>query len=358
MNNRKALIILLSQFFWYTSLSAQVSTPKYSNEFLAIGVGARSFGMSQAVTACTDDVTSTYWNPAALLNIKEKYAGTLMHASWFGGIANYDYAGFATPIDSMSHIGFSVIRLGVDDIPDTRYLYDANGAINYDNIQFFSASDYAFYVSYARKIPKYPKLRVGGNIKIIYRNVGQFANAWGFGLDISALYQSDTWQLGFIVRDITTTFNVWSHNSELLADIYSQTDNIIPETSIELTLPKAILGMAKSWNIADKYGVLAAMDLTFTFDGERNTLIHSSFASIAPSMGLEFDYQKKAFLRCGVGEFQKVKELGGGESMTMQPNFGLGVAIKQVRIDYALTNVGEVSEALYSHIFSINVGLN
>jgi hypothetical protein len=56
------------------------------------------------------------------------------------------FVGFAMPIDShQSHLGFSAIRFGVDDIPDTRFLYDANGAINYDNIRFFSAADYAFH---------------------------------------------------------------------------------------------------------------------------------------------------------------------------------------------------------------------
>ena len=41
--------------------------PKYSNEFLAIGVGARALGMGSAYTAVVNDVTSGYWNPAGLL---------------------------------------------------------------------------------------------------------------------------------------------------------------------------------------------------------------------------------------------------------------------------------------------------
>ncbi len=42
--------------------------PKYSNEFLAVGVGARSLGMANAQTGITNDVTSAYWNPAGLVN--------------------------------------------------------------------------------------------------------------------------------------------------------------------------------------------------------------------------------------------------------------------------------------------------
>ena len=161
----------------------QVSTPKYSNEFLSIGVGARALGMSNSVVSNVSDGTSAYWNPAGLLGIKDKYEVSLMHSEYFAGIANYDYLGFAMPIDTLSHLSFSLIRFGIDDIPDTRFLYDANGAINYDNIRFFSAADYAFVFSYARKVPILGGIRVGANFKVVHRNVGDFANAWGFGLD-------------------------------------------------------------------------------------------------------------------------------------------------------------------------------
>ncbi|MEM9982244.1 MAG: hypothetical protein AAF734_07095, partial [Bacteroidota bacterium] len=173
-------ISLLSQ-----SLLAQ-NTPKYSNEFLNIGVGARALGMASAQTAVANDVTAGYWNPAGLLNIEDKYQGTLMHAEYFAGIAQYDYLAFATPVDSNSHIGVSIIRFGVDDIPDTRFLYDINGAINYNNITFFSSADYAFLLSYARRSNLIKGLQLGANFKIVHRQAGDFATAWGFGLDAGA----------------------------------------------------------------------------------------------------------------------------------------------------------------------------
>ena len=122
------LVTVLSQ------VSAQVTAPKYSNEFLSIGVGARAFGMSNAQVGVTNDVTAAYWNPAGLVEIENKYEVGLMHAEYFAGIAKYDYIGFATPIDSVSHLGITAIRFGIDDIPDTRNLFDDDGNINYDNV--------------------------------------------------------------------------------------------------------------------------------------------------------------------------------------------------------------------------------
>ena len=70
------------------------STPKYSNEFLSIGVGARAFGMSNSVIASTDDVTAGYWNPSGLVKQEDKLQLAFMHSAYLGGISNYDYLGF------------------------------------------------------------------------------------------------------------------------------------------------------------------------------------------------------------------------------------------------------------------------
>ena len=55
---------------WYTLLflavlSVQVSAqaPKYSNEFLSIGVGARALAMSNTQVSFVNDGTAGYWNP-------------------------------------------------------------------------------------------------------------------------------------------------------------------------------------------------------------------------------------------------------------------------------------------------------
>src|SRR5690554_3125118 len=69
--------------------------PKYSNEFLQIGVGARSLGMGNAMVAGVNDVTSVYWNPAGLTGVENKLDVSLMHSEYFAGIAKYDYIGLA-----------------------------------------------------------------------------------------------------------------------------------------------------------------------------------------------------------------------------------------------------------------------
>lgn len=327
--------------------------PKYSNEFLNIGVGAKALAMAGTNTSLVDDVTAGYWNPAGLLNVKPKYQVSLMHAEYFAGIAQYDYVGFATPVDSTSHIGFSVIRFGVDDIPDTRFLYDANGALNYNNIQFFSAADYAFLVSYAKKVPKAKNLFLGGNFKIIYRQAGDFATAWGFGLDAAAMLKLGKWQIGVMARDITGTFTAWSHNLALIYTIYAQTNNPIPQNSVEITVPKLNIGFSHHFLIKEKFGLTPAFEVQATFDGRRNTLLASNFFSISPAVGIEADYKKTVFLRTGINNFQKIKNFDSSTYNSVQTNLGIGFCIKRFTIDYALTDIVSSDAGLYSHVFSI-----
>jgi hypothetical protein len=356
---KKTALLILVYLYQYFSVFSQTA-PKYSNEFLNIGVGARALGMANAQVSLVNDATSGYWNPAGLLHSKKRYEVALMHSEHFGGIAKYDFAAFTTPIDSMSHLGISVIRFAIDDIPDTRFLYDANGNINYDNIRFFNSADYAFLLSYARKMSFLPGLKVGANLKIIYRNAGNFANAFGFGLDAGAQWSKNQWHLGLMARDITSTFNAWTHNSSLIYDIYTQTGNVIPKNTIELTLPRVVLGVGREFNFSEKIGLLAALDWNFTFDGARNVLVKSSTVSIDPSLGLEFNYLKLIYLRTGFNNYQQIKNFDGSTFGRMQANFGLGLKLRNLSIDYALSrnNTDVQAGVFYSNIFSVLINFD
>ncbi|MCB0495973.1 MAG: hypothetical protein KDC79_07540 [Cyclobacteriaceae bacterium] len=336
---------------------AQVNTPKYANEFLAIGVGARAAALGNAHVAIANDVTAGYWNPAGLLRQTTDYSGILQHAEYFSGIAKYDYAAFNMPLDTLSALGFSLIRFGIDDIPDTRFLYDASGAINYDNVRFFSAADYAFFTSYARKIPLLGGLQLGGSFKIIHRKAGQFASAWGFGLDVGAQYKLKEWQFGAMFRDVTGTFTAWTHNSDSLIAVYSQTGNTIPSSTLEVALPRLVLGAGRYFTYK-KFGFLPTLDFTITFDGKRNTLLKSSLISAEPTAGLEVSYASIAYLRVGIKNFQELKNFDSSTYLVAEPTFGLGFSYHGVALDYALNSVGVQTKDVYTHVFSLMVSLD
>ena len=153
-----------------TPILSNAQLRKYSNEFLNIGAGARGLAMGGAQVASAKDATAGYWNPAGLTGIKEYPNVGLMHAEYFGGIAKYDYLSGAMPIQNNKRaLGFSILRFAVDDIPNTLYLVEPDGRVNYENIQSFSTADYALLLSFAQKLKETEKrqLSFGINAKVI-----------------------------------------------------------------------------------------------------------------------------------------------------------------------------------------------
>lgn len=346
---RLAIVALLA----FVSISLNAQTAKYSNDFLNIGVGARWLAMGNTGVALSSNIESAYWNPSGLADMRKSFEVGAMHASYFSGMASYNYIGLAHKLDSSSAIAFTAIRFGVDDIPNTTDLIDSDGNFSYDRLKMFSVADYAFLLSYARKLP-IEGLSVGANAKVIYRNVGKFASAWGFGIDIAAKYKFNNWILGANFRDITTTLNIWSFNSdELEITIGDSTFNQAPDNSLEITVPQLSVGIARTFSITNDIALSAEFGSIFHFDGQRNTPLTTSFASIEPRLGIEASYLNLVFIRAGVNNLQRVNDFGEKTTLIIQPNIGLGLSFRGVSIDYALTNVGSVGFSRYSNIFSL-----
>ena len=340
-----------------SNLTSQINTPKYSNEFLNIGVGARSLAMSNSVITSTNSAMSAYLNPANLIKNKNDIQIGLMHAEYFAGIAKYDFGSIAKRIDYKSSFGFSFLRFGVDNIPNTSELIDAQGNVNYDRVSYFSAADLAFIGSYARKLNRY--LSIGGSAKVINRKAGDFASAWGFGIDLSSTYSKNDWSFALVAKDITSTFNVWKYQlSNEMISTFISTGNELPQNGIELTLPKLILGVSKEFHLKNNINFLIELNTDISTDGKRNVLISGNPFSIDPHFGAEISIKNIVFVRAGVGNIQKTPDLTNKIIYTIQPNLGLGINIEGIEIEYALTDIGDVSIAEYSNIFSLKFNIN
>jgi hypothetical protein len=336
-----------------------VFSQKYSNEFLAIGVGARAHGMAGAQTAVTDDISAAYWNPAGLTQIEAPFQIAAMHAEWFAGVGQYDYLSFGKALnrERKAYLAFALVRLGIDNIPYTINLVNADGTVNYDNVTEFSAADYALLGSYARQL-RNPAFSVGGTVKVVRRVIGSIGNSWGFGADVGVQYRKGNLMLGLQGRDLTTTFNAWTFNlTEREKEVFTLTQNEIPVSNTEITKPRFLLGAAYKIKLNAKVHMTPALDLEWTTDGQRNVLISSKSFNIDPRIGLETDYMGFVQLRLGAGNIQRVKDDfdPNKENLSFQPNFGIGLRLGRVQLDYALTDIGNVAAVNYSHIFSLRL---
>ncbi|RYG00107.1 MAG: PorV/PorQ family protein [Chitinophagaceae bacterium] len=338
---------------------------KYSNEFLNIGAGARGLSMAGAQIASVEDGTAGYWNPAGLVNVKEHPQVNLMHAEYFAGIGKYDYANVTLPLkDNKRVIGLTLLRFAVDDIPNTIFLVEPDGTINFANVQTFSSADYAFMFSMAQQksLGGDRKLNMGVNAKVIHRTAGDFASAWGFGFDAGVQLVDKRWKLAVMARDVTTTFNAWSFSlNDKMREVFYVTQNDIPVKSTELTAPKLILGGAYDIPINSKLSLLAEVNVELNFDGRRNTVFSGNTISADPKIGLEASWKKIIFVRAGINNFQQALDdadiTNTKKVWIYQPGVGAGFRISNVAIDYAFTNLANQSNPLFTHVFSLKLDL-
>ncbi len=368
------LFYLIALFSFFAKAQ---NSPSYSNEFLQIGVDASAFAKAGAVVASTDNVNAVYWNPSALTRLDDKQL-SLMHSSYYANIANYDYAAFAMPLDATTQnefpannalntgvVGFAFYRFGVDNILDTRNLVGDDGAVvSVANLNRFSAVDYAFTISFAKKYKQSP-LSFGGTVKIIRRIIGDFASSWGVGIDAGLFYKKNlsSWSYGLKVSDLTTTYNAWSIDDAIFVVDNDQDNNALSDyqllldaqqvpNDVEITIPSVQFGVNRSFDLKKNFSLDLELDMFMRFI-ESSAIISTSIFSITPSIGFSLDYSKMVFIRAGVGNFQNEINFDNSQQVIFDPSLGVGVHYRGFSIDYALTNIGSTESGQFSHVFSL-----
>lgn len=366
INLKKILLILVCTFSFKLYAQKRI----YVNEYLNIGVGARGLSMGGAQTASINDVHSGFWNPAGLMNINDELQVGLMHAEYFAGIFKYDYAAVALPMKNKKRVlGLSFVRFATDNIPYTLDYVQPDGSLDDSKLKGFSAGDYALLLSYAQPIKIFKDsdlvTNIGASAKVLYRNVGTMANAWGFGLDIGLQGNYKTRLVfGLMLKDITTTYTSWTFKlTEAEKEIFRNTNNEIPIKSYEVMLPRFNLGIGYHLLKPEKkFQVLAEAGFDVTTDGKRATLIASKTLSLDPRLGLEASYKQTIFLRAGVNNFYRTldnSDTTNQKHYTMfQPSIGVGFMVKSISVDYAFTSLQMQDNPLMSHIVSLRVNFN
>ncbi|MFN8276909.1 MAG: hypothetical protein U0T84_05465 [Chitinophagales bacterium] len=363
MKLRKAIFIVGS-VVWAAQVLAQAEVRKYSNEFMDIGADAKGLSLGNAQSAFRDDAFAGYFNPAGLAQINNTFQVGLTHAEWFAGIGKFDVVAAAVPFDEKKRvIGFTFQRFGVDDIPNTLFLYGPDGTPDYSKITSFSTADYSFNIHYAQKFP-IKGLTAGGSVKIIYRQVGKFAHAYGFGIDLGLQYRWKGLRTGLSLRDITSTFTSWSFNfTDAEKAVLVATGNELPKNSTELRTPLINLGIGYEINVKNKFFIRPEVDFIFSTDGKRNMLVAGKPISMDIAAGLELDLFRIGYIRAGINNIQRYYAEDGKQHYAVAPSVGAGVRIKVVQIDYALANLTAIKDAsrnngLYSHVVSLRLDIN
>lgn len=305
---------------------------KYAGEILAIGVGGRALGLGGAYAALANDATAGYWNPAGLARIDYPEV-ILMHDERFGGMLNYDFGAVAIPYGGDASFGVSVMRLGIDEIPDTRKAWkdqnyngilDSADYVDPKKVTYFNSADWTVYLTYAKRESE--DFTYGINLKLIRRGM-EVATATGIGFDIGALYSpAKDWYVAANIQDVTTTLVTWSTGNN------------------ELISPTVKLGTAYFFELFS--GRFApTIDVDVRFENRRfASIAHLGPISFDPHFGLEFDFKNSIALRIG---YNDVKQL----------TLGAGIHLRKLDIDYSFARFGKENNLGDTHRISLRLML-
>jgi hypothetical protein len=316
-----------------TSLAGNFGIGKYAGEFMSIGVGGRALGLGSAYVAIANDVTAGYWNPAGLSRITYPEIA-LMHDERFGNLMNYDYGAIALPYGSNASIGISVMRMGIDGIPDTREaLIDYTGGgilddaarLDYAMITEHSWADWVVYLTYSMR--RSDRFSYGFNVKFVRRDFMEF-HATGIGFDIGFMY-NPTGNLFFGVnaQDITTTLVAWNTGTN------------------DLVSPTLKIG---SGYMFDAFGgtFIPLFDLDVRFEN-RSFASNMSFGPVSVDFhaGMEFNVRNLFSLRAGYNDIGNI-------------TMGAGIQLPKLDLDYSFAEFSGAEGLGNTHRISLRITLS
>ena len=321
---------------------------KYGAEFLASGVGARALGMGGAFVAHADDVTAGYWNVAGLGALRQT-EGAYMHAERFDGAVSFDYAAVALPLSDRSTVAVSFVRSAVDDIANTLDAYDPATGLPRpdaaDYITYFSAADNALFLSYARDVSG--ALSVGASAKVIRRGIGDFADSWGYSLDVGAQFDVGAVAFGVVVQDAIGMRQVWSVDEAQFERLEGDERPLGLDDTVE---PVVRLGAATTTALGADLALTLAADLDVEFDGYIANALNTGDVSYRPRAGGEVVYRDVLAFRAGVSDVTANEEFG----TQVTPSVGAGVRLGALSVDYGFGDFGGLTGELgQSHRVSV-----
>lgn len=266
--------------------SAAVSVGTSGGGFLNFEVGGRSAGMGGAQVSTATGVTAQFWNPAGLATTDQAQVGA-MHATWLDNLA-YEWVGYARPIGS--GLGVGSLSVAYFHMPGIQ------GVDEFDNpTQTFRVYDLAVTAGFARPMTR--NLSLGANARLIRQNLAT-VSATGVALDFGA----------------TGTFGA--------TNVAAVVQNLGPGLSYDgasYPLPRQIRLGASHRLLQEK--LLLAADYNIPRDYFKDA-----------RLGAEYRAHPLVSLRLG---YRKV--LGSSGDPATGLSYGLGLHVKQMSVDYAMT---------------------
>lgn len=333
------LALLLTMLLWPPALLAQSKSGTAVATFLEIPVGARGTSLGNAYVSMANDATSLYWNPSGIARM-EQNAALVSHTNWIAG-TSLDYAALVLPLGGFGTLGFSFTELSMGDMKvRTVELPEGTG-------EYFSASDLAIGVSYARTLSD--RFSIGFTGKYIQESIWH-ETAYAMAVDVGTSFRTDLFG-GMIIGASLSNFGSSMQLAGRDARYFIRLDPTKQGTTDQVPTDIEF----NSWNLPLLFQIgVSAMPLK-TDDFSLSVAIdalHPSDYDETVNAGAELSYRDFFFLRGGFNSIRDPNAEGG-----LSLGFGVTSAMfssssLKVTFDYAYRDMGRLE-----NIQVISVGI-
>jgi tetratricopeptide (TPR) repeat protein len=309
---RRALLTLAlvaPAVFFPCSLAQAAGEPA---EFLQWGAGARSLAMGRAFLAVSDDASATYWNPAAMTQIKQKEIMGLQAAMFEG--TSYSFFSYVSPSSKAGVWGINMTRLGSAGFKKVSVKLDPSSTpgnpqfLSVEDLGSFNVAQSATTLAYGKQVTK--QLSMGFSAKKISNTVDTFSQSFT-AIDASIFSQvNENYRFAAAIRNAVT--QAPSGSDDRLPMII-RVGNAYSMLNKKLTLSADLNSSRYSgfgWNVGGEYWSSKRMALRMGIES-RGGVISESTA------GLGF-----RFGRMGLDMAFGLSELGMAQRISMSWKFG------------------------------------
>jgi hypothetical protein len=160
-----------------------------AGQLLRFGSSARSLAVGDAFVGLADDVSTAYWNPAGLEQLRTAEV-TALHAELLDG-ADYEFFAIGAPTRSMGTFALSGTLMRLGGFERTSLFADLD--------EEFSQTESAFALSYARMVRG---ISVGLSVKAVNQSIAGLSGS-GMGGDVGVYYRpTHLFGLGAAVQNV------------------------------------------------------------------------------------------------------------------------------------------------------------
>jgi hypothetical protein len=291
-------------------------------QFLKIATGARGVGMGGAYSSVTNDLSSIYWNPAGIADIKT-ISAEFSYTQWFATYS-HSFAAASMPLGPDFTLAAHLISLSSGDIQVTT-LEGFEG-----NRTYYQVNDMSLGFTFAGYLTE--QFSFGVTAKYINNSLYNVSSN-GFAFDIGTMYNTNIYgiKIGFSIHNLGTETAYEGQGLRSLKK-YNDASEQAPLDVAYIAYPYSYplifrAGLSSEVYKQDDHKIIAAFDFSTFSDVPEQYAIGAEYTYkdfVALRLGYQISQDEFGF-SAGVGIKYEGDGFGGKFDYSINPTANLGL---------------------------------